>query len=407
MLSLRKSRFAMTVKHWALLGDSWLAPARRFIGTRRAVLFEVFNPPGFDAQEPVIHSLVERGLVDVHVSGGLERGIAPSRVAALARARVRVHKLQASRHRRFDAVVVTDGRLVNSWRSSRYVFLHHGSASGNLPVPYALQLLESGAVNYLLAIHPAEARVIASHLGPRMQGRVRVVGQPKLDRLVNSSYSSQELLESLGLDPMRRTVLYLSHWTPTSLMHTCGEEILGLLRVRTEFNVLVTGHLHLWDHPARSGGVDWRARLGWIADEPHMRLLPQAADLHEIMAAADLAITDHTSATLEYALLYRPIVLFRNPDAVFSDAGLDARLRRTAIVFSDVREFPAAFEQAVRMESIDGAPRRALLDSCFRHLGESSLQAAIAIEEIALSGALSDVPPTEDSFQGQAVSGKR
>jgi hypothetical protein len=407
--SLGNSRFASVMKRCARTADNWLDRARRSVGARPrpAVLFEVYNPFGFDAQEPVVHLLAERGLVDVYVSGGVERGLAPHRIAALTRAGVHVHALRASRHRRFDAVVVTDGPLINSWRSSRHMFLHHGSGFGIDPSPYAFQMLESGEVDYLLAIHPTEALSAYARFGRRLRGHMRVVGQPKLDRLVNATHSSRALLESFGLDPARRTILFLSHWTPTSLMHTWGEAILGTLRARTEFNVLVTGHHHLWDHPARSGGVDWRARLRWIGDEAHMRLFPQTEDLVGLMTAADVAITDNTSGTLEYALLYRPIVLFRHPDFAFSELELDMLLRRTTSVFSHVNEFAAAFQQALRLESIDGIRRRELLDYCFSHVGDSSLRAAIAIEQVATSGILTETVASTNVDGGAAVPSQR
>ena len=407
--SLGNSRFASEAKRCARAVDSWLTVARRSVGTppRPAVLFEVYNPFGFDAQEPVIHALAGRGLVEVHVSGGVEGGLATHRIAALTRAGIHVHPLRAIRHRRFDAVVVTEGPLVNSWRSSRYVFLHHGSGFGIGTSPYAFEILESGEVDYLLALHPIEVRSAYAHFGHRLRGRVRAVGQPKLDRLANATHPPRALLESLGLDPARRTILYLSHWTPTSLMHTWGEEILGMLRARTELNVLVTGHHHLWDHPARSGGVDWRARLGWIANEAHMRLFPQSEDLVELMTAADVAITDHTSGTLEYALLHRPIVLFRHPEYAFSDLEFDVLLRRTANVFSHVNGFAVAFEQAIELESIDHTRRRELLDYCFCHVGNASLQAAIAIEEIAESGILTEDAASASVDEGAAVRPQR
>jgi hypothetical protein len=403
--SLGNSRFASEAKRCARAVDSWLTVARRSVGARPrpAVLFEVYNQFGFDAQEPVVHALSERELVDVHVSGGVEGGLAPHRIAALTRAGVHLHGLRASRHRRFDTVVVTEGPLVNSWRSTRYVFLHHGSGYGNRPFPYAFEMLESGEVDYLLALHPAEVRHAYAHFGHRLHGHVRVVGQPKLDRLVNATPPSRTFLESLGLDPARRTILYLSHWTPTSLMHTWGDEILGVLRARTEFNVLVTGHHHL----ARSGGVDWRARLGWIANEAHMRLFPQPEDLVELMTAADIAITDHTSGTLEFALLHRPIVLFRHPEFAFSDLKFDVLLQRTANVFSHGNGFAAAFEQSLELESIDHTRRRELLDYCFCHVGSAGLQAAIAIEEIAESGILTEGAASADVDEGAAVRPQR
>jgi hypothetical protein len=386
--SLGTSRTATAIKQGILTVDGQLTGMLRTVGwrRRRSVLFEVYSPFGFDGQEPVIRCLVQRGNLEVHLSGAAERGAPAPRVAALTRRGVHQHSLAATRHRRFDAVVVTDKRLVNSWRSARYAYLHHGSALGNRPDPYVFELLESGDVDYVLALHPAEAAAARARFGDRLDGRVAVTGQPKLDRLATPSGQREAMLRELGLDPARRTVLFLSHWTAESLLHAAGESILAALRLRTELNVLVTAHHHVWDHPARSGGIDWRDRLAWIADQPHMRLLPQPTDLLALMLAADIAVGDHTSAVLEYAFLYRPIVLFRHPKYQFSDPALEQHLQRNAHVFRAPEGFAHAFEAALGDGEPDRTRRKELLDHCFYDVGGSGLRAAIAVEQLATSG---------------------
>lgn len=392
MWSFRSSWLAMLAKRGAYAMSEAIGALSRFMPNHQpSVLFEVFNPIGFAAQEPVIQTLALRGLGRVHVSCGNKAGLTEDNLRALALAGVPVHPLEWSRHRRFDAVIITDRRQIRIWRSSRYVYLHHGSGFGNRFIPYAAQMLEAGQATHLLAMHPAESSAIHARLGPRTEGRVKAVGLPKLDRMVNTDHTSRSALAALGLDPARKTILLMSHWTPQSLMHTWGEEILGLLRDRTECNILVTAHPHLWD-PARSGGIDWSRRLGWIGDFDHMRLLLRPADLFSLMAAADVVITDHTSATLEYALLYRPIVLFRHPDFVFSDDGFDERLQQTSIVFARIEDFAPALEIACRGETVDRESRRLLIDTCFAHLGESQLHAAMAIEQIARGEDITDPP---------------
>jgi hypothetical protein len=367
------------------------------VGVRRAtssrwkprVLFQISNTFGYDAQEPVIRALVERRRADVAAAGGIERGVARERIDALAAIGVPHHSLNSARHRHFEAVVLTDIPLVRYWRSGPRLYLHHGSGFATRDSHYAFDLMESGAAGLLLALHETEVARGLDRFGLPLGARAAVVGQPKLDRLIAlGAGSGRETLASLGLDPARLTVIVMSHWSPTSVMESCGMEILRLLERRRDLNILVTGHYLLWNAPGGgSAPTQWRSRLAWVVDAPHMRLLPASDDLAALMAAADIAITDHTSATLEYAALYRPIVLFRNPAHPFTEPDIDDRLRRSSSVFTGIADFSAALEEALTARACDRARRAELLDSCFRFLGESARRTAMAVEQVAWNGA--------------------
>lgn len=322
-------------------------------------------------------------------SRGAERGVGPARLRRLEAVGVRLLPLAAIRHRRFDTVVLTDRPQVTSWRSTRFVYLHHGSSFGSSESHYAFRLYAEGQCEFLLALHPGERELAFAMFGPALANRVRVVGQPKLDRLANRTMETETCRRALSLDPGRKTVLVTSHWTPTSLMCTCGESILAQLRVRRDLNVLVTAHHHLWA-PAdpRAGGVDWCARLAWVGREPHMRLLPQAPDVHALMSLADVMIGDHSSATLECAVLGRPLLVFLNPAHQFRDPELVSLIAKTASVFRDPAQLPTLLDQALEHPGIHAGRRERLLAATFAFLGTSADEAARAVEDIALSGRL-------------------
>ena len=388
---LRTSRLAMAAKQLVRRGGEWLAARRAATpGWRPRVLFEVYNSIGFAAQEPVIRALLERGGVEVHVAGAKAPGISAERFQQLARLGVRHHSVAQARHRRFDAIIVTHRLMVRHWRTIRYVFLHHGSSFGNHVENFAFWLLRNREVGFLLALHRTEVLRVQTMLGEQVRGRVRAVGQPKLDRLVAKAHSRRDVLMSMGLDPGRTTVLFLSHWQPTSLLRTCGEEVLRFFQGRRDLNVLVTGHPVLWEPDGSGSRIDWPARLAWVADEPHMRLLPDFDDVGALMAAADLAVSDHSSATFECAVLFRPLVVFRHPEHPFGDPELDSLLGQTATVFSDVSQFRSAFDRAQLEGKVDRLGRSKLVDYCFEHVGTSGIHAAMAVEEIARCGSLAE-----------------
>ncbi len=140
LLRLRNSRLASLAKDLTRRGDDWVAGVRRAASPawKPRVLFQISNPFGYDAQEPVIRALVERGRVEVHAAGGLEQGVSADRIDGLATIGVPHHALARARHRRFDAIVLTDVPLVRYWRGGRRVYLHHGSSFANRDPPMRL-----------------------------------------------------------------------------------------------------------------------------------------------------------------------------------------------------------------------------------------------------------------------------
>jgi CDP-glycerol:poly(glycerophosphate) glycerophosphotransferase len=395
-VSLRRSRAARVVKQLIQSVDARWWWVQRRIGwrSRPRVLFEVYNWIGFAAQAPVLELLRARGNLDLEISGAHESDLSADIVQSIEQSGIPLLRVAEVRNRRYDLIVVTDSPRLHAWRCEHVAYLPHGSGVGNLAIPYAVQMLDCGDANYLLAANVQDIEYVTTQFGTRFQGCARVTGLPKLDRLATSPPDRVATLRSLGLDPSRPTILLMSHWTPGALLRREGDAILAVLRARTECNVIVTGHPHLWTRQVGPEPVDWHARLRWIDDVPHMRFVPQAERLFELMAAADIAITDYTSATLEYAILQRPIIYFHSPVHGFADAELVSLLQQSTLQFETIAEFRVALASALANPVIDPVARARLLAHCFEHLGEATQRAALAIEDLARDGVLLDDEPT-------------
>jgi CDP-glycerol glycerophosphotransferase (TagB/SpsB family) len=144
---------------------------------------------------------------------------------------------------------------------------------------------------------------------------IRLVGMPKTDCLVNGTYSQPEVLGGLGLDPARRTVLYAPTWSPASSLNALGTDLIRAL-TRMDVNLIVKLHDRSRDHRERySGGVDWVARV-----QPLLRagrgVIAPGHDISPYLVAADLMITDHSSAGFEFLLRDRPIVRIHRPQLI-------------------------------------------------------------------------------------------
>ena len=142
---------------------------------------------------------------------------------------------------------------------------------------------------------------------------IRLVGYPKADCLVDGSLQRDVTLAALGLDSSRPTVLYAPTWSPASSLNAMGEDVIrGLLGL--DVNVIVKLHDRSRDiREMYSGGVDWVARLTPLL-VPGRAVIAPGHDISEYLVAADVMITDHSSAGFEYLLLDRPIVRIHRPE---------------------------------------------------------------------------------------------
>ncbi len=144
----------------------------------------------------------------------------------------------------------------------------------------------------------------------------RLVGMPKVDRLVDGSLDRDTILHTLGLDPALPTVLYAPTWTPYSSLNALGEDLVTAL-ANTGVNLIVKLHDNSLDvgDVRNSGGIDWLARL---TPALHGRRghLAKRGTIAPYLVAADLMISDHSSAAFEYLLLNRPLIRIEMPELI-------------------------------------------------------------------------------------------
>ncbi len=100
-----------------------------------------------------------------------------------------------------------------------------------------------------------------------------------------------------------------------SSLNAMGEALVDAVQ-QLGVNLIVKLHDRSLDRCQRySGGVDWVARLAPRLDPERSRLCQQA-NITPLLVAADLLITDHSSAGFEYLLLDRPIVRIDRPSLI-------------------------------------------------------------------------------------------
>jgi hypothetical protein len=212
---------------------------------------------------------------------------------------------------------------------------------------------------------------------------IRLIGMPKVDCLVDGSLRRNDVLRTLGLSPGRPTVLYAPTWSPASSLNCLG---LDFIRELAALPINIVVKLHDRSHDPRerySGGVDWATQVA--ARLPSRRgRLATGADICPYLAAADLLVTDHSSAGFEYLLLDRPIVRIHVPELIAT-----ANIHRDYVgLLSDVAEsvhdIPSAIAAVTRGladPASRSATRRAVAANLFHKPGTATVRCTEAMYE--------------------------
>lgn len=222
-------------------------------------------------------------------------------------------------------------------------------------------------------------------------GAARLVGMPKVDCLVDGSLRRDDILSKLRLDPARPTVLYAPTWSAASSLNQMGVELVEGLLARS-WNVIVKLHDRSRDlRPFYSGGIDWPARLGHVMTGKTGYLVSDA-DICSYLAAADVMITDHSSAGFEYLLRDRPLVRIHIPQ-LLSGSNISQEYVRLLADAAQSVDGPAdalrAVEQGLADPQAGSSSRRAVAEDLFYRPGTAT---ARAVSELYEAIELSPVP---------------
>jgi CDP-glycerol glycerophosphotransferase (TagB/SpsB family) len=212
---------------------------------------------------------------------------------------------------------------------------------------------------------------------------IRLIGMPKVDCLVDGSLERDAVLPALGLSPARPTVLYAPTWSPASSLNRMGIDLIQALQ-RLPINLIVKLHDRSRDpRPQYSGGVDWASTVaGHLAAGRAM--LAAGADICPYLAAADVMVTDHSSAGFEYLLVDRPIVRIHIPELIELANIHPDYVQLLSEVSESVREADeaaAAVERALADPARRSAARRAVAADLFHEPGTATARCATALYE--------------------------
>ena len=283
---------------------------------------------------------------------------------------------QASLYR-FDAYVTADLLWARLPRGTRRIQMFHGVA-GKFAHDYDTPSTSMRRWDRFFFVNRrrmqnfvAAGAIDANSTAPRL------VGMPKVDCLVDGSLRRDDIVRHLRLDPARPTILYAPTWSASSSLNLMGTELIDSLLKRS-WNVVVKLHDRSRDpRPFYSGGVDWVERLSRLMAGRSGHLV-ESADICPCLAAADVMITDHSSAGFEYLLLDRPLVRIHVPELLRTSNINEEYVALLAEAAASVDDHAAAVDAVERGLSdprARSASRRAVAEDLFHLPGSATARA--------------------------------
>jgi len=363
-----------------------LDAARRFdraIGQRRghrSILVDARTPVNFTMIAPMYRAMAGDPRVNFYFTASEE----PERLRDIYREapdRSRLVPTSAARIMRFDAYLASDFMWQPLPRGTCRIQMFHGVGGKygfDAPAGSMRAWDRIFFVNERRLRNFVKAGAIDSD-----SPSIRLIGYPKVDALVNGTWSRRPVLESLKLDPARPTVLYAPTWSPASSLNAIGRELIPRL-LATGVNLIVKLHDRSRDVRTRySGGVDWVEILQPMLSAGRGVIAP-GHDIGPYLVAADLMVTDHSSAGFEYLLRDRPLVRIHRPELI-RDANIHpdyvGLLASVSESVATAAETVAAVERGLAAPDALSETRRAVASDLFYRPGGATARAIRGLYE--------------------------
>ncbi|HEX6047379.1 MAG TPA: CDP-glycerol glycerophosphotransferase family protein [Pyrinomonadaceae bacterium] len=360
-------------KQW----QRWRSPERRrlLVDARTAMNYSTIAP------------IVQRMQTDPRIEFYFTASEDPSRIPEIYAEAVEPFKFVTPRQAsliRFDVYLAADFLWVKLPRGARRVQTFHGVA-GKYRTVYDSPSHSMREWDRLFFINKRRLQhFIDCGALDENSDAARLIGMPKLDCLVDGTLKRDDVLQSLGIDPSRRTILYAPTWSPHSSVVSMGEELVDRLG-QAGYAVIVKLHDRSraleYEH---SGGVDWGARLEPILQR-HGGVLATGSNSSRYLPAADVMITDHSSVGFEYLLLDRPLIRIHVPELIKNtdiEPSYVELLARASTSVNDVEETVAAVERSFAEPRSGSEDRVAVANEMFYKPGTATERAVKELYEL-------------------------
>jgi hypothetical protein len=355
-------------------------------GERRRVLFEAASPLSVAVFRPVLERLSRDPRLEFWFTTA-DRSWDAARTFLREGITDRVVSPKEIYWKKFHGYVNADF-WNTTWlpRCARRVHFFHGVAGKyGLDAPMEIAPVVRSFDRVMFANEDRMRRYIDAGVIEPDGSRGQLIGYPKVDCLVDGSLDRCQIQQSLGLDPARPTVLYAPTWSVFSSVNSIGGELPAALSA-LGVNVLVKLHDRSFDaRSRRPGSIDWRAQFASLCAAANAHAVTDG-DISRYLAAADLLITDHSSAGFEFMLLDRPIVVINCPELIASARVAPDKVsllhNASAVVPADTRAIAGAVSAGLAYPMDRSAERRQTAARMFHRPGSATARAVDCIYDL-------------------------
>ena len=352
----------------------------RRLSNVRKVLIDAQTPMNFAVIDPVFKVLRRDPRIGFYFTSSTKSRGAENPFGALDRGENIISTHRAAMLR-FDAYIVADQMWAKLPRGSQRVYMFHGVA-GKYADVYDRPNFSMRQWHRIFFINRRrlENFVTAGAIDSDSDA-ARLVGYPKLDCLVDGSLSRDDVLRSIGIEPTENVVLYAPTWSPYSSLNLMGEDLVRQL-CKAGYKVIVKLHDRSFQMDYQySGGVNWAERLENLLTKDG-GFLARSSDATPFLAAADVMITDHSSAGFEYLLVDRPLIRIEVPELIVETRIPEeyvSLMAEASVTVRTAEEAVRAVDRCLADPSIKSLSRKAVSEDLFFDPGNATSR---AVEEL-------------------------
>ena len=150
---------------------------------------------------------------------------------------------------------------------------------------------------------------------PNLKNVVKVVGDIEADNLLKLEVKREDIRDAFGYNKNDFVILVQSTYGENSLMETIGKELINKcveLSKKNKWKFIFQTHPNYWDGPV-SKIKPYGKFLLTKKDCKNVIIITPKEHWAKYMVASDIAITDHTSLSMTYALLKKPLLFVNIP----------------------------------------------------------------------------------------------
>ncbi len=139
-------------------------------------------------------------------------------------------------------------------------------------------------------------------------GKIKIVGYPKLDSFLNSDFDKDAFLKDLGIKNNKKIVLYSPTWDDPDNYSSFKRFISVVVRGLKEFNVIVKPHPNILKYRP------WQILKAFLIKRKNVRIYPGKMNIIPLMSVSDIMLTDISTVSHEYLAFDKPMIFLAPKD---------------------------------------------------------------------------------------------